>query len=130
MLAATAEVRRTLPTFRHLLATRPSDIEDYWLKVGFPRSDGETEYLWLDHLSWNGDSVTGVLQNDPEKVPGRHAGDQVTVKQNAISDWAYLKHGQAFGNFTTRVLLRHASPEIAKEVSKTLSPEPLEPGRP
>ena len=130
MNAAIKEARRTLPIFRRIFDRRPRDVEAYWIKIAMPTYGGGHEYIWVYDLSWGAGTVTGKLANEPEHLPGLHLDSKVTVKQETIADWAYLKRGKLYGHFTTRVLAARMSEREAAEARAAFAPQPLEPGLP
>jgi uncharacterized protein YegJ (DUF2314 family) len=62
------------------------------------------------------------------EVPNIHAGQPYEADIPKITDWAYFKRGRSYGQFTTRVMLLAASPEVRKAQLEALAPTPLEPG--
>lgn len=123
----TAEAKATLPIFwRHLAEDK--GVENALVKVGFPTRHGGVEYLWVGLTDFTETGVRGIIVNEPEDVANVHNGQSYEVKRSEISDWAYFKGGKPYGQFTTRVLLEHASPQERQEQLETLAPTPLEPG--
>ncbi len=130
MNAAVAQARSTLPKFQKLFEARPADVQQFLVKVAMPTPQGGREHLWMVLQDWKDGSVSGVLINEPEAVPSLHDGDRITAKLEAISDWSYAKHDKFYGQYTTRVMLSREPAADAAEISSTLWPQPLEPGRP
>jgi uncharacterized protein YegJ (DUF2314 family) len=125
--APTAEARSTLPVFwRHLAKDR--GVEQALVKIGFPTAHGGVEFLWVGLTGFSDTSVRGKIVNEPEDVPNIHAGQPYEADISKITDWAYFKGGRSYGQFTTRVMLKAASPEERKAQLEALAPTPLEPG--
>lgn len=125
MNAAIASARKTLPVFwKHLQA---SPTTPHFLKVAFPTPDGGHEHIWVKQMHrTGGDTVTAMLANRPDNVPGLSPYVPVTFKPEQISDWAYEKNGKFYGHYTTRVVIKHIDPAEAAEVRATLSENPVE----
>jgi uncharacterized protein YegJ (DUF2314 family) len=61
--------------------------------------------MWVEVVRLNGDTIDGVLQNDPFEVPGLKAGARVEVYADAIFDYVLVKpDGSRGGNETGRLL--------------------------
>jgi uncharacterized protein YegJ (DUF2314 family) len=124
---ATAKAKATLPVFwRHLAHDR--GVEQALVRIGFPTAHGGVEFLWLGLTDFTHTSVRGTIVNEPEDVPNIHAGQPYEADIPKITDWAYFKRGRSYGQFTTRVMLLAASPEVRKAQLEALAPTPLEPG--
>ncbi len=123
--AAIAEARRTLPEVWRRMAQRGPG--ESGLKVALRTSRGGYEHIWVDSIVRQDGRITARLANDPDNIPGLKLGSPVVVDPAAISDWSYRSGGRLYGHFTTRVLLKRASPEEAQQIQALLSPTPLEP---
>ena len=104
MLAATAEARRTWPEFVKAFAQKPVSSESFSAKFPFDAPD-QKEFMWVEVLSIQGDTVVGRLGNDPVWVKDLKLGDEVTMKVSQLSDWMYLKDGEIVGGYTVKVLM-------------------------
>jgi uncharacterized protein YegJ (DUF2314 family) len=63
--------------------------------------------MWVEVVTWRGERVEGVLQNDPFEVSGLKAGARVTFSQVVIFDFIhYLADGREEGNETGKILAR------------------------
>jgi len=101
-------------------------VDSFAVKVAFPTGNGN-EHIWVDVISHTGDDITGTIDNNPEFRPDLKDGMTVTVKEANVSDWGYLRDGRLYGNFTTRVLVKHMAPDEAAQVKAMLSETALEP---
>ncbi|HEY0820284.1 MAG TPA: DUF2314 domain-containing protein, partial [Rhizobacter sp.] len=77
------------------------------LKLPFPTTSGTHEWMWVEVLSWEGDTIRALLKNEPVDVPTLHAGQEVTGSPSKAFD--YLRRypdGREEGNETGQILLR------------------------
>lgn len=84
------------------------------VKVGFNQettSEPLLEFMWIEDIWFDGENVTGVLANAPEKLTTIKLGDSITVPLSDISDWMFAKDGKTYGGFTIQVL--RAEMEVA-----------------
>lgn len=88
------------------------------LEVKGPFGPGpHREWMWVDLTGWDGDTVQGVLDSDPEIVKDLKAGSQVTLRDDELFDYLlWLPDGGTEGN-TTGELMRQqeaAKPAIPR----------------
>ncbi len=105
MNAAIAEARQRWPEL--LAAYREHKGESYAVKYPFPTKNGGNEHIWISVTNIEGDSVTGLIDNEPVNDIGHKNGDSVTVPGKELSDWMYMPPGSKdyVGGFTIKVLL-------------------------
>jgi uncharacterized protein YegJ (DUF2314 family) len=101
---------------------------DYILvKAPFKTVDGGNEWMWVEIRSWNHHTIRGLLQNQPEKIPGLNAGQSVEVQEADLFD--YIRHyadGRDEGN-TTRALVQKMGEKENKFVAtKSALPDCVE----
>ncbi len=82
------------------------DHEDFAVKTAFNTADGDQEHMWVMVEVVEGNTIRGLLGNDPINVPEMEAGCPVEIKQEAISDWAYTDKGELVGGFSMKVLMK------------------------
>jgi uncharacterized protein YegJ (DUF2314 family) len=90
LAAVTREVQAGLRALQKRFAKR-SDREQLQVKAGFATADDNTEYMWIDVQTWTGDTLRGVLLNEPRNVPDLAMGARVEVEEKAIVDARYVK---------------------------------------
>jgi uncharacterized protein YegJ (DUF2314 family) len=63
--------------------------------------DDSNEWMWVELSVWKGFSMTGLLRNEPDKLPGLHAGATVKVNHADVFDYVlYTADGTEEGNET------------------------------
>jgi uncharacterized protein YegJ (DUF2314 family) len=102
MIAAIQTARNTFGFFESNWESMESDA--YSVKFALPTHDGQLEHIWFTPTSVQGDQITGVCANDPEKIPGLKIGDTRTVTRDDLSDWMIVVGNKCFGGYTIRVL--------------------------
>ncbi len=71
------------------------------------RPEGSNEWMWVEVLRWDDQTITGTLGDAPQAVPQMKAGDKVTGKRADVFD--YMLHssdGGMEGGETSRILER------------------------
>ncbi|AJP73808.1 DUF2314 domain-containing protein [Sphingomonas hengshuiensis] len=103
MRAAIATAQRGLPVFfGHATAPGPGET-GFIVKYDLVPEE-RTEFICAEIISHRGDITIARLVNTPRDH--RFAkGDQVTVRDNQIIDWAYFRDGTLQGGATMRVLI-------------------------
>ncbi len=96
---------------------------DFMLKVKITDKNG-VEHFWCTDLKKENKKITGLIGNDPEIVKSVQFQDKITINENDITDWAYLKNGRMYGNFTVRALFKTMTKEELSEVKEFLSDNP------
>jgi len=117
MLAAFAKARGETDNFIAIMTAKTGD--SYSVKVGVTDGD-QTEYFWLDNLTYADGVFSGTIDNDPELVKNVKMGQAINVKKEEIFDWLYMKDGKMYGNYTVRVLLPKMSKEDADKIKAML----------
>jgi uncharacterized protein YegJ (DUF2314 family) len=64
----------------------------------------EVEHMWLDEADFDGQTVSGVLLNEPNQLQSVSQGDAVRVPLGQISDWMYAISGEVFGAYTVNLM--------------------------
>jgi uncharacterized protein YegJ (DUF2314 family) len=124
MNAAIEEARSTLPQFFGDFNAAPASQRDgFMLKVGMPVEGGH-EHIWVGSLHRENGQLIGELANEPNWMPGLHAGSRVVVDEALISDWAIIASEGMYGSYTTRVMLPYLEPNEAAQVRAMLTRSP------
>ncbi|MDP9989808.1 uncharacterized protein YegJ (DUF2314 family) [Variovorax boronicumulans] len=77
------------------------------VKAPFTTREGGNEWMWVEIARWNGDTIEGLLKNEPVDVTGLHAGQMVKVSQAKLFD--YIRRypdGREEGNETGKIIGR------------------------
>ncbi len=117
MAEAFAQAKASLPDFRRLLSTPAPGMDHFAIKARFP-VEGGTEHIWVDHLENVGDGFRGKLANDPQGLPDLALGSVVDVAEDQVSDWGYAVDGVYQGHFTTKVIMKHSSKRMQKQIAE------------
>jgi len=124
--AARQEALKTLPVFWSKFYGKPVDVSDFAVKVEFAVPEGGSEGIWGEPIRQTSDEVVVRLLNDGDRLPDLKFGAEVRAPLSKIWDWTYTKDGKMYGHFTTRVLLKEATPEQRAQAEGMFSPTPLE----
>jgi uncharacterized protein YegJ (DUF2314 family) len=101
--AASERARKQLPALRKAFNAGLEPGERILLKAPFERTDGGTEWMWVEVSSWNGTRIRGLLNNEPEEIPDLHAGATVDVAEGDVFDYLrYRADGTTEGNETAK----------------------------
>jgi len=125
MLAAVATARDRWPEFVDAYDDRRPD-DAFIVKFGFATGnpDMENEFMWLQVASINGDSVTGILDNEPAYTDDVAYGDRVTRPVSEINDWLIIRDGEWTGGFTIEVLRQAQENAQASDAEDSESEDP------
>jgi uncharacterized protein YegJ (DUF2314 family) len=84
--------------------------ERLFVKARFDTSAGGTEWMWVRVLEWKGQTLSGVLDSDPEDVPGLRSGSPVAVEEEALFDYLLARPDGSFeGNQTESLILERGA---------------------
>jgi uncharacterized protein YegJ (DUF2314 family) len=105
--AASKAANAQLPQLREAFAKGLQPGEYILVKAPFATRDGGNEWMWVEVAKWNGDTIEGLLKNEPVDVPSLHAGQMVKVSQAKVFDYA-RRHpdGREEGNETSKIIQR------------------------
>jgi len=114
MNAAIQKARDTVNTFiENLISPKPNQTY-FFIKIRLADGDN-SEHMWLNTVSYDGQFFYGNIANDPEFVKNIKPGDQVKVLPGDISDWMYVEDGKLVGGYTIRVLRNRLSAEEKRQ---------------
>lgn len=107
LLAASAAAKKEFLAMRKQFADGIPDLDDLAVKAPFATTSGGTEWMWVSVTSWEGDTLRGVLDNEPHDVPSLQHGSKVEVRADAIFDYIYRKaDGTQSGGKTVEIMLK------------------------
>ena len=120
MNAAIREARKSYPYFFGRLTAGDTSEYYFGVKLRIPYGDGNGEHMWFNDLYFKGDTLMGILCNDPVNIATMKKGDTVMIDKSLLSDWEFAKDGKLIGSYTTRVLYNRMTPEEKKELIEQL----------
>lgn len=109
LLAASQRAKDKLPQLRTIFQAGLKPGESILVKAPFRTISGGDEWMWVEVVSWNGNHIEGILQNDPYEVPSLKSGARVNVNQKDLFDFIHtLPDGTKEGNETSAIIKRNA----------------------
>jgi uncharacterized protein YegJ (DUF2314 family) len=67
-------------------------------------SSDAVEHMWLTDIEFDGDVVSAILMNSPNKLTSAKEGDVFALSLDQIEDWMYVLDGRVYGGFTIQVI--------------------------
>ncbi len=102
---ASRKARERLPSLRVEFNKGFAPGEFLLVKAPFATPDDGHEWMWVEVNKWQGDGITGSLQNDPFDIPDLHAGQTVEVSESEVFDFLRVHaDGTTEGNETSKVI--------------------------
>ncbi len=104
MQEAYAEARRTVPSFIKKLQSRDPRLR-YLVKVRV-EADGAVEYVWIEPVSFDGQTFSGPIANDFVKIKTVKKGQNGASTIDSVYDWAVVDSQENVleGGYTIRVM--------------------------
>jgi uncharacterized protein YegJ (DUF2314 family) len=102
---AIAHARTTVPDLMRRIRQPPATQTHLGVKVRLEDA-GAIEHMWLYNVHARGDTLSGVLDDEPMFVHGWKKGDTVRTMPGELSDWYAVDSGRLIGGYTIRRLLR------------------------
>lgn len=95
-------------------------LEVACVKVAFSQETADSdspliEHMWINEINYNGETISGVLLNDPNELTNINKGDTVEISPDQISDWLIATRGRTYGGFTIQVMRSEMSDEEREE---------------
>ena len=105
MAAAEKTARARWPEFVEAFANRrESDVEKFIVKAEFTEGS-QSEFMWVTVTEVDGDSIRGILTNDPHELVEVFRGAEVEFSLARLNDWIYPgSDGVPVGGFTLDIL--------------------------
>jgi uncharacterized protein YegJ (DUF2314 family) len=106
MRAAFDKAYATLDKFIAKARHPSTGASTFAIKVGI-RDGRDTEYMWLNELSFVDDRLSGRINNQPRVVGTVEYGQTYAFTKEQVVDWMYRDEasGRTVGNFTACALL-------------------------
>ena len=103
--AASARARQAVLKHKPRYRMQPPFGEQLMVKAPFEMDGGGNEWMWVEVVRWDGGTIDGVLQSDPQNVPGLKAGARVRVDEGTLFDYLLTRaDGRREGNETGALL--------------------------
>jgi uncharacterized protein YegJ (DUF2314 family) len=118
MEAATREARDSLDRFTGPLSHPGPGQSDFSVKVPVPDGD-MTHDIWLQQITFDGSSFSGVLGPDAAEMKSHSPGERVKIAAREISDWMYVDNEKLVGGFNLRAIRKHLSGEARRQFEKS-----------
>jgi hypothetical protein len=110
LLAASARARKKAFALRERFAKGPPFGEQLLVKAPFQTAAGDNEWMWVEVVSWQADTIDGIVTEDAFDIPTLKGGARVQVQADRIFDYLLLKRdGSREGNETQPLLDARAS---------------------
>jgi len=84
------------------------------VKLAFTQDiDDETivEHMWINDVNFDGETIYGILVNDPNELTNVNNGDEIAIPIDQISDWLFAINGKTYGAFTIHAMRSEMSDE-------------------
>lgn len=120
--AAIINARNTLPDFYKRLAAPQEGDNGFSLKVKVTDENGAEE-CWFSKIEVEGDSLMGVLSNQPVTVISLKPGMRMSIAEEDIRDWMYFQNRKMIGNLTVYPMIKALPPREAYLMKRNLGIE-------
>jgi uncharacterized protein len=74
--------------------------------------------MWLNEIDFDGQFVSGILLNDPNRLKSVKVGDSARFTRDQITDWMYVIDGEVYGAFTVNLIRSRMSARNARTTTK------------
>ncbi|WP_420572457.1 DUF2314 domain-containing protein [Kordia sp.] len=110
ILAASERAKKRLPALRKLFNDGLDAGNNLLLKAPFTTDDGGNEWMWIEVTKWTGETIEGILQNEPYYIKDLKSGTKVTIQQADVFDYIFQKSdGTSEGNETGRLIAKYGN---------------------
>jgi len=105
--AVARKARARLNELRPRIAKGLHPPEALLVKAGFRTDDKNTEYMWMEVITWEKDRLKGTLANEPFNVSHLRRGSPVDVAETEVQDYLYMgPDGKREGGESSTILMR------------------------
>lgn len=90
------------------------------VKIAFTQSAPNSseplvEHMWINEVGFDGETVSGILINEPNELTNVKNGDAVEIPLNQISDWLFACEDKTYGGFTIQAMRAEMSPKERRQ---------------
>jgi uncharacterized protein YegJ (DUF2314 family) len=96
ILAIKKRVQAKVPELAARVKKGLSGRESLSVKAPFDTDDGGIEWMWVEVVSWEGDTIRGHLDSTPVGIASLASGARVAVDAKTISDYLFRKDDGTF----------------------------------
>ncbi len=105
LLKASKEATARLPKLKEQFQKGLEPGYSILLKAPFIDDDGSNEWMWIEVIHWESETIEGILQNEPYNIKKLKAGAKVKARQSDVFDYIlYLPDGTYEGNTTGAII--------------------------
>lgn len=105
-------------------ALRDPQPGDASFSVKYPFNDGgENEHIWCMEVTYDGESFSAVVNNEPVYVKSVQFGERVHFPKGKISDWMFIRDGKVQGGFTLRAMREMMKPKERAQFDRSFPME-------
>jgi uncharacterized protein YegJ (DUF2314 family) len=120
MAEAMHKSRKTVNQFLTALSSGDTTAYNFGVKAAFPIPDGTNEHIWLTNVEASGDSIFGVIDNEPDFTTAVKFGQRVAIQKDSITDWNYTKAGKLIGGYSIRLMRNRMTKEEQAQFDEQL----------
>lgn len=77
----------------------------------FSDPQSPAEHMWIDQIFFDGETIQGVLINQPNQVTSVSEGDEISLTLPKIEDWLCEFDDNAYGGYSIQVIRSRMTPE-------------------
>jgi uncharacterized protein YegJ (DUF2314 family) len=107
LLVAANQARADLVKLRPTFANGVPPSQELAVKAKFSNEQGDVEWMWIDVVSFRGDTFEGVLNNQPQLVTTLRTGMTVSVALADVGDYIHAKPGtKPVGGYSVEIFAK------------------------
>ncbi len=107
LLAASDRAKAKIPELRKLFLAGLPINSSLLIKFPFESPEGEREWMWVEVTKWEGETIKGLLQNEPRVVKNLKSGAKVSKNISDMFDYIlYKADGTQEGNETSEIIMK------------------------
>ena len=78
------------------------------VKAPFATQSNSVEWMWVEVVKWQGETINGILKNQPYDVPELNRGAEVVVSEQDVFDYILdYSDGRSEGNETSALIQKY-----------------------
>lgn len=105
VLAASERAKERLPELKEMFLKGLPINTHLLMKFPFENADGDREWMWVEVVKWEDETITGLLQNEPQIVTHVRSGQVVTKNLEDMFDYILYFPDETYeGNETGKIM--------------------------